>query len=68
MIAFCNTAPCGVIEVDGRFRGVYCLRHLSEHFNETTQRYISEGYVSSRRRENLKYNETEKDHKQDVKF
>jgi hypothetical protein len=27
MIAFWDMAPCSLVEVDGRFRGAYCLRH-----------------------------------------
>jgi hypothetical protein len=47
------------VEVDRRFRGVYCLHHRDvEGSNETTRRYIPEGSNHhTSRRENLKSHE-----------
>jgi hypothetical protein len=52
MTAFWDIAACSLIEVDQRFRDAYCLRHQGD-FNNTTRRYISEGY-HTRCHENLK--------------
>jgi hypothetical protein len=29
MIAFCDISPCSLVELERRFRGAYCLHHLS---------------------------------------
>jgi hypothetical protein len=57
MAAFCDIAPCSLVEVERRFRDSYCLHHhgslmmeavstseTSVYFYETAQRYIPEGY------------------------
>jgi hypothetical protein len=51
MTAFCDIAPCSLVEVDRRFRDAYCLYQqetvrTSEtfvYFNETIRRYFPEG-------------------------
>jgi hypothetical protein len=49
MIAFRDIALSSLLEVHRRYRGVYCpTTETSVHFNETTQRYISEGYYLQR--------------------
>jgi hypothetical protein len=65
---FWDVAPFSHVEVDRRFRNMYCLHHqglpdnavrtfeTSVSFNVTTQRYIPEDSKHHiRRRENLKY-------------
>jgi hypothetical protein len=50
MTAFCDIAPCSLVEIDRRFRSVYCLHDAESvctsetpfFFNETTQRFIQE--------------------------
>jgi hypothetical protein len=58
MTASWDIAPRSLVEVVGRFRGMYCLHHQGDesndggstylwnvvYFNETTKRYIPEGY------------------------
>jgi hypothetical protein len=58
--AFWDVMPRILVEVDRRFRGVYCLHHQGGEIHrpddETTRRYIPEGYhIHTRLRENLKY-------------
>jgi hypothetical protein len=60
MIAVYFIAPCSVVGVDWRFRGTHCLHHqgdeteTSVYFSETIRRCNPEGYLHTRRRENLK--------------
>jgi hypothetical protein len=51
MTSFWDTAPCSIIDVDQRFRGVYCIHHQSNeactfatsiYFNEIALRCILE--------------------------
>jgi len=35
MTAFCNIAPCSLVEVDRRFRGYYCLHHQGDDWGST---------------------------------
>jgi hypothetical protein len=30
MIALCDIAPCSLVEVDRRFRGMYCVHHQGD--------------------------------------
>jgi hypothetical protein len=56
--ALWNIAPCGLVEVDRRFRGAYCIRRhmmmevvrkseMLMYIDENARRYIPEGCVSS---------------------
>jgi hypothetical protein len=44
MAVFCVVAPCSLVEINGCFRGAYCLHHqgdaseMSENFYQTTRR------------------------------
>jgi hypothetical protein len=56
---FWDVLPCSQVDVDGRFRGAYCLHHqgseTSDNIYLTTRKYISEdSKLHTRRRENLK--------------
>jgi hypothetical protein len=40
-----DIAPCSLVEIDRCFRGAFCaLMEAVVYFNETTRRYIPEGY------------------------
>jgi hypothetical protein len=62
MTTFWSIDPCGLVEVDRRFRGNYCLYHqgdytckTSAHVNETTGRHVSQDRrLYTRCRENLR--------------
>jgi hypothetical protein len=41
--AFWDTGPCSIVEVDRRFRGVYCLHH-SDGGDSKPRPYIPEDY------------------------
>jgi hypothetical protein len=62
-----DVASCSLVEIDRRFRGIYCLHHRPEeeklcfsetidHLHKTTRHSITEdGHLHVRRCENLKY-------------
>jgi hypothetical protein len=65
--AFWNVSPCSLVEVDQRFRGVYCLHcqgtEMVAYFHETTWRYIPEScHLDTLRHENLKSHVYDLDH------
>jgi hypothetical protein len=66
MKAFWDIVPCNFLQAYRRFIFAYCLHQgdglmteavraseTSAYLNETTRRYIPEGYHHTRRRENL---------------
>jgi hypothetical protein len=62
MVTLWETAPCTLVEVDGRFRGAYCLLYLGDgrqyapqtsvYFNEIIRRCV---LLRTRLRVDLKY-------------
>jgi hypothetical protein len=68
MTVLWDVAPCSLVDIYRRFRGVYCLHHQGDLmmeavitsetsiiFYETTRRNIPEdGHLDTRRRENRK--------------